>query len=200
MGVEAIVSAIAAEADARVAEIRAQTQARVERILGEAAAAADADRARLESERDEEAEQATARIVNRALLEADRQIADVREHLFQDALARLRDRLVDITDGSRYQVTLGALYAEAVAIVGDDDATVLVREADRVLMKELTGDRVDSGHVEGSLVCLGGVDIEAADGRAVRNTFDSRVARSERELRHLAVRLIPDLAKRGAEL
>ncbi|MBK5268143.1 MAG: hypothetical protein JJE47_11990, partial [Acidimicrobiia bacterium] len=89
---------------------------------------------------------------------------------------------------------------EAVAIVGDDDATVLVREADRLLMKELIGNRVDPERVEGSLVCLGGVDIEAEDGRAVRNTFDSRLARSERELRHLAVRLIPDLAKRGAEL
>jgi len=200
MGVEAIVSAIAAEADARVAEIRAQTQARVERILGDAAAAADADRARLESERDEEAEQAAARIVNRALLEADRQMADAREHLFQDALARLRDRLADVTDGPGYPATLGALYTEAVAIVGDDDVTVLVREADQLLMKELTGDRVDAEHVEGSLVCLGGVDIEADDGRAVRNTFDSRLARSERELRHLAVRLIPDLVKRGAEL
>ncbi|MBK5268861.1 MAG: hypothetical protein JJE47_15690, partial [Acidimicrobiia bacterium] len=157
MGVEAIVSAIAAEADARVAEIRAQTRARVDRILGDAAAEADADRARLESDRDEEAEQAAARIVNRALLEADRQMADAREHLFQDALARLRDRLVAVTDGPRYQATLGALYTEAVAIVGDDDATVLVREADRLLMKELIGNRVDPERVEGSLVCLGGV-------------------------------------------
>ncbi len=95
-----------------------------------------------------------------------------------------------------YEQTLGALYREASAVVPDDDAMVLVRKADEPLMRRLVG---GAASVEGSLTCLGGVDIEAPDGRGVRNTLDSRLARSEPELRHLAVQMIPELARIGAE-
>lgn len=199
MGLDAIVGAIASEAEARVAAIETETDAQVGRILDAAHDAADLDLARLRHARDEAAQRATARIVNRALLEADRQLSLVREGLFQQALDRLRSRLEVLVASPRYAEVLGALYTEAATVVADDDAVVLVRPDDQELIERLGEERLGKGQIEGSLRCLGGVDIVAKDGRAVRNTLDARLARSERELRHVAVQTIPELARIGVE-
>jgi vacuolar-type H+-ATPase subunit E/Vma4 len=198
MGLDAIIDAIAAEAESHRAEIRAETDARVDEILRRARAGAAEDQDRLEHARDEEAQRASARIKNRAQLEADRQLARARELLFQESLDRLRDRLTDIVAGPGYEEILLALYSEAASVVPDDDATILVRAADRRSAEGMVTTGATVSRIDASLQCTGGVDIEAKDGRAVRNTLDARLRRCESELRHLAVQLIADFENIGA--
>ena len=137
MGLDAIVSAIASEAEVRIAAIATETDAQVHQILDDAHAAAERDYAHLGHARDEAGQRATARIVNRALLDADRQLAMVRESLFQEALDRLRSRLKLFVASPQYAGVLGALYEEAAAIVADQDALVSVRSDDQELMERL---------------------------------------------------------------
>ena len=194
MALETIVSAIAAEADAEVERITNETSRRVESILTEAGARALEEQARWESSRAEETNQAVAGIVNRARLEADRKVADAREALFQEALVRLDDRIRRAVAGSEYLGIFQALHTEAVTVVPDPDATVLVRPSDVELAQRVARGRSATGAVKGVLDCIGGLDVEADDGRSVRNTIDSRLLQSERRLRRLAVEVIPGMA------
>lgn len=198
MGVETIVEAIGSQAAAQIADIRAETDLRVDRIAEEARTRADAERRHWVDSRDEEAQRKRAGIVNRARLEADRHLADVREELFQQAVVRLRAMLQELTAESRYDSIFAALYQEAVAVVPDSDATVLVRPEDRELAERLIAERGVDGPVQATLTCIGGLDVETADGRCVRNTLDSRLTKSERGLRSLAVATIPEFAGSGA--
>ncbi len=197
MGVETIVAAIDSEAAAQITGIQSERDRRVERIAEEAKARADEERRRWAASRSEEAQRKRAGIVNRARLEADRRLADVREELFQRAVARLEEMLEALTAESRYERVFGALYDEAFAVVSDSDATVLVRPEDRGLAERVVADRGAAGPVEAKLSCIGGVDLETEDGRCVRNTLDSRLAQSERSLRSLAVATIPEFAGSG---
>ncbi len=194
MGVETIVEAIGSEAEAQLADIRSERDRRVERIAEEAEARADAERQKWAVSRDEEAERKRAGIVNRARLEADRRLAEVREELFQDALSRLEVMLKALTEQPRYEDIFAALYREAVAIVPDRDATVLVRPEDRELAERLVAERDGAVQVNATLSCIGGLDVETPDGRSVRNTLDRRLAQSERGFRKLAVATVPDFA------
>lgn len=197
MGVETIVEAIASEASAQIADIRADRDRRVAAIVEDARNRADAERRRWAASRDEEAERKRSGIVNRARLEADRCLADLREALFQSALARLEELLGELTTQPRYERVLEALYQEAVVVVPDTDAAVLVRSEDRDLAERLIADRAAAGTVEATLSCIGGLDVEADDGRCVRNTLDSRLRQSEGSLRGLAVATIPEFAGSG---
>ena len=199
MGVETIVEAIGSEAAAQVAAIEAERDRTIDRIVADAKARADAERQKWTDSRNEEAERKRAGIVNRARLEADRRLAEVREELFQRALDRVRGMLEELTTEPRYEEIFRALYAEAAKIVSDEDATVLVRPEDRERAERLIAERNGEGSVEAALSCMGGLDIETDDGRCVRNTFDSRLALSERGLRSLAVATIPEFAGAGAE-
>ena len=197
MGVETIVEAIGSEAAEQIAAIESERDRTIERIAQEAHARADAERQKWASSRDEEAERKRAGIVNRARLEADRRIAEVREDLFQQALARVEGMLEELTGEPRYEEIFEALYEEAISVVPDADATVLVRPEDRELAERLHLERGGVGSVAATLSCIGGLDIETDDGRSVRNTFDSRLALSERELRRLAVAIVPEFAGSG---
>ncbi len=79
-------------------------------------------------------------------------------------------------------------------MVPDTDAAVLVRPTDVELAERIARDRGATGPVSGVLDCIGGLDVEAADGRSVRNTVDSRLLQAERRLRRLAVEVIPAMA------
>jgi len=190
MGLEAIVDAIASESDLRVTEIRTDAETRSNGLLVEAREAGAIDQDHWAHARDEEAARVSARIVNRGQLVADRLLAQAREDLFQETLDRLHAKLGEVVASPAYDAVLRALYVEAAEAVPDPDATVLVRKADQDLMERLL---VGAGRVDGSLECSGGVDLETTDGLAVRNTLDARVTRSQQELRHLAVQMIPDL-------
>lgn len=194
MALETIVGAIAAEAAAEVDRITDETSRRVESILTDARARAAQEQTRWEESRVEETAQVVAGIVNRARLEADRKVADAREALFQEALGRLAERIGLAVAGSDYPGVFRALHTEAMAVVPDPGATVLVRPVDVELATRVARERGGTGAVRGVLDCVGGLDLESEDGRSVRNTVDSRLLQSERRLRRLAVQVIPAMA------
>ncbi len=196
MGIEAIVDAIGTEAEAERARIRADTEERVARIMADAQQRSDEVMHRLEASRDEEATAAAAAIINRARLGADRHLAAIRESLFEEAVDRLRQLLADAVAGPEYDEMLTRLYDEAVVVIGTEAATVLVRPQDAELMSSIIDTAGHSNTVVGSLTCIGGLDVEAGDGRSVRNTIDSRLEKSDPRLRQLAVEMIPELAAR----
>lgn len=194
MALESILGAIRAEAEAEAAEIRSAASARVEQILEEAEDRAAGERRRWAESRDAEAARAAEGIVNRAALEADRRLAMAREELFCSALERLRNRLGALTAEPGYRTILQALHEEAATVVPDHDAVVMVRPEDEDLMREIARRRGPSPELDPTLDCVGGLDIVARDGRAVRNTLDARLARSDRGLRKLALEVIPEFA------
>lgn len=194
MALESILEAIRAEAEAEAAEIRSTASSRVHQILQVAEERAADERRRWAESRDEEAARATEGIVNRAALEADRRLAMAREELFGAALERLRNRLGALTAEPGYRTILEALYEEAASVVADHDAVVMVRPEDEELMREIAGRRGASPALDPTLDCAGGLDIVARDGRAVRNTLDARLSRSDRHLRKLALEVLPEFA------
>lgn len=200
MGLEAIVSAIAAEAATQVAEIRAGAERQVAELLDEARIRADLERREREVGRDAAAERARARIVNRAHLEADRLLAEAREEMFQEALVRLHRRLEEVAAGDEYPDILRRLLAEATAVLHDEGLTIRVRASDGPAMQRIVAENSMQSAVDPSLECLGGLDLETADGRAVRNTVAARLVRAERQLRLTAVEVIPELATGRAAL
>ncbi len=200
MGLEAIVSAIAAEAATQVAEIRAGAERQVAELLDEARIRADLERREREVGRDAAAERARARIVNRAHLEADRLLAEAREEMFQEALVRLHRRLEEVAAGDEYPDILRRLLAEATAVLHDEGLTIRVRATDGPAMQRIVAENSMQSAVDPSLECLGGLDLETADGRAVRNTVAARLVRAERQLRLTAVEVIPELATGRAAL
>jgi vacuolar-type H+-ATPase subunit E/Vma4 len=193
MALDTIVAAIAAEADSEVERITDEASRRVESILTEARSRSQEEQAQWEDSRAEETNHAVAGIVNRARLLSDRKVADVKEALFQEALGRLADRVRQAVAGSEYPGIFRALHAEAVAVVPDPDSTLLVRSEDVELALRIARDAGSTGAVKGVLECIGGLDVEADDGRSVRNTVDSRLVQSERPLRRLAVQVIPEM-------
>ncbi len=195
MGLESILRAIEAELADAITALEAATEVRVAEVISDARTRAEAERAHFSLARNDEADRVFAKIVNRARLESERGMALAREELFQEALERLRAELIAVTASPRYRHVLRALYLEANAILAGDDVTILVRPEDRSLMEQLVDE--GRGSVEASLDCIGGLDIEAPDGRAVRNTIDSRLTTATRQLRHLAASLVPEL-RRGA--
>ena len=198
MSLETIVAAIAAEADAEVQRIEDETSVRVESILNEARTRALSEQEAWEESRSEETIQAVARVVNRARLEADRRVADAKEALFQEALGRLAERIRQAIAGPDYPGIFRALHTEALTVVPDPGATVLVRPVDVELAERVARDRGATGVVKGVLDCIGGLDIEGADGRSARNTVDSRLRQSERRLRRLAVQAIPEMTSEAS--
>lgn len=194
MALESILEAIRAEAEAEASEIRSTASSRVHQILQGAEERAADERRRWAESRDGEAARASEGIVNRAVLEADRRLATAREELFGAALDRLRNRLGALTAEPDYRSILEALYEEAAAVVGDHDAVVMVRPEDEDLMREIAELGGPSPALDPTLDCVGGLDIVARDGRAVRNTLDARLSRSDRHLRKLALEVIPEFA------
>lgn len=194
MALESILEAIGAEAEAEAAEIRSAASSRVAQILSEAAERAASEQRRWTESRDGVAARTAEGIVNRARLEADRRLAMAREELFCAALEGLRIRLGSLTAEPGYRSILHALYDEAATVVPDDDAVVMVRPEDEDLMREIARRRGPSLALDPTLDCVGGLDIVAGDGRAVRNTLEARLSRSERDLRKLALEVIPEFA------
>lgn len=192
MALDLILEAIRAEADAEATAIRSAASSRAEQILEEAEERGAVERRRWAESRDAEAARASEGIVNRARLEAYRRLAMVREDLFCSALERLRIRLGSLTAESSYRSVLHTLYEEATAVVPDHDAVVLVRPGDEDLMQEIA--RGSPLPLDPTLDCVGGLDIVARDGRAVRNTLDARLSRSDGRLRQLALEVIPEFS------
>ena len=77
----------------------------------------------------------------------------MREELFQQALTRVAGMLGELADEPRYEAIFRALYQEAIAIVPDEDATVLVRP-DGGLSYPLVGNIQAAGKSVGELQVL----------------------------------------------
>ena len=179
-----LLAGLEAEAAAETARLESDTRAEADRIVAEARAEADALRERAaragESELQREGEQRRAL----ARLAAAAVVREAQEQAFQELLAEVHRRLGALRERRDYQAVLGALVRESLAAL--PDATVLRVDArDEKHATELLGELDLKLHVVAALETAGGVELEHADGRAVRNTFEERLANAEPELRLL---------------
>jgi len=115
--------------------------------------------------------------VQAARLQALRESRRRREDVFQQAQEEVRQAIRAARDEENYPALFKALMAEARAALPNAAlARVDPRDAD-----------LDPS-AEACLDTWGGVELEAADGRIVRNTLEERLRRAEPELRRLAAR------------
>lgn len=195
MALEDILEAIEAEADGRVASIITEAEATAAAVLTQARADAAELRERLSRSRDGAAGVAGRRILSHAHLEAARQRRAAREELYQSALEGGRRRLAAVRDGPGYDLVLGGLFDEAVAVL--PDATVArVDPRDTATLRRLLEERDVAIEIEGSRNGWGGVEL-VADGRAVVNDLESRLDRADDHLRQIATEIIPALKGGG---
>jgi vacuolar-type H+-ATPase subunit E/Vma4 len=192
MAVEEILAAIATECEESIAAIEADTVGRIERLTSEARSRGEAERDRLAAGRDEAAEVAAARIVNRARLLAERRLRAAREDLYTQAHQRMGERLTGVRGSAGYDQLLEQLIAEARDVLGD--ANLLIVDPDDVDRVRGIVARLDLPYeVKPGARTLGGVELTAGQGRRVWNTLELRAAKAEPALRQLAIELIPAL-------
>ncbi len=170
-----------AAADVAVIEARADTEAREAELQAARA-------------RDRGAEREAARIVDDARLEARRAMLRAVEAAYQDVLGDLRGRLADVRNSESYPAILVGLLDEGIDVIGRTDITsISVDSADVDLARELVSERLPGAVVVATAAsCLGGLDLATDDGRVVRNTFESRLARADDRLRGLVAEQRPD--------
>ena len=179
-----LLAGLEAEAAAETARLEADTRAEADRIVAAARAEAQALREQAaragENELQREAEQRRAL----ARLAAAAVVREAHEQAFQELLAEVRVRLGALRERRDYQAVLRALVRESLAAL--PAATVLRVDArDERLAAELLGELDLKLHVVAALETAGGVELEHADGRAVRNTLEERLANAEPALRLL---------------
>lgn len=177
-----LLAAIEAEANEERSRIEAEGRARADAILAEARAGAarareDVLRAHAPATRTE-----ASRRVAVARLEAARIVREARERAFSLLLAEVRARLAAEREGPAHRATLRALLDEALAAL-PDAATVRANPRDGALVGELLGGAGEGLRVEADAGIVGGVVVESAGGRVVRNTFEERLANAEPQLR-----------------
>lgn len=178
-------AAVAADADRLAASIR--EGARADAAVAEAEAAGG---------RDDELRAAAGELLRGAALDAARMVREAREEIFQRALEGVRRRLDVLRCDERYGAVFLGLLEESMAAL-PEATTVMVDRGDVELVARLL-DRLDVAvHVDASLVTAGGVRVATADGRSVDDTFETRLARAEPELRRLLVLAVPALIPEG---
>ena len=179
---------IESEAAAEVAAIEVAARSEAERLRGEILAARNRD---AQAERDGVLRAARARAASAW--------RDGREEVFGRVHAEFMRRLNRLRADRRYPRILRALLDEAVAALPE---AIEVRVDPRDLPLFDRAARPGSGRlgVEGSLETRGGVEVVAPGGRAVRNTVEERLARSEPFLRSLVAGVIPNMAPRREEV
>ncbi len=191
MSLDAILDAIAAEADAETASLREEAARRREEIIATARRRVAEERERLVGERRRDAEVVAERVVNRARLDAERGIRAAREGLYAEAVEAAVSRLARLRDEPGYPDVLAALLAEADAAFppGTAGTVVHVDPRDAALAGELAGGRP----VLADLETAGGVDVDDGAGRRVRNTVETRLGRADGEIRRRALAVLPEL-------
>ena len=163
-----------------------------------AAISADAEEQGVETERvavsslDAAADREVARIVNRAHLEATRKKMAAIEAGYQEALEALRVRIGALRATSSYTDLLARLLDEGLRILPDATRVHVDRADIGPITAALVAIQRDEFVVEAPLTCLGGLTLVTDDGRAVRNTFDSRLDRADRRLRRLVAEHLPE--------
>jgi len=179
-----LLAGLKAEAAAEEAELEAETNAEVSRI--DVAAQAEARLFQEEALRVVEGElalEAEARRA-RARLAAAAAVRQAREDSFHECLAEVRRRLDAVRNGSGYPTVLRALLRESLAAL--PTATVLrIDRRDERLAAELVAELEADLEIVGTLQTGGGVELAHGEDRAVRNTFEDRLANAEPALRLL---------------
>jgi vacuolar-type H+-ATPase subunit E/Vma4 len=109
-------------------------------------------------------------------------LREAREECFGLLLAEVHARLTLLRSSDSYRSVMRSLIVESLEAL--PAATVLRVDArDEVLTAGMLAGRVLN--VRAELETAGGVDVSSGDGRAVRNTFEERLANAEPELRIL---------------
>lgn len=193
MPLEDLLRAIEADANAEAARLERESAAEAEAIVS--AARGEAFRAREEILRSHAPATETEANRRRALarLEAARLEREAREEAFVLLLADVRRHLAAARDEPGYRETLRVLLAEALgALPGAKAVRTNPGDADRVgeLLRAAGANLIvtpDPG-------IGGGVVVEDAGGRVVRNTLEERLANGEPRLRAWYGRRLEGLA------
>ncbi|MEJ7842549.1 MAG: V-type ATP synthase subunit E [Rubrobacter sp.] len=196
MPLKDLLNAIEAEADGEGARLRTESGAEAEAILS--GAREEASRAREEtlgahaSATRGEAD----RRISLARLEAGRIERTAREQAYALLLAEALAALAAAREEPGYPDTLGALLAEALAAL-PDAATAHVNPGDEGLTRDLARAMAPGLVVAPDADVGGGVVLESAGGRVVRNTMEERLANAGPGLRPWYGRRIGALAGSG---
>ncbi|AHY48223.1 Archaeal/vacuolar-type H+-ATPase subunit E (plasmid) [Rubrobacter radiotolerans] len=175
-----LLNALESEAAAEAARLRRESEAEAEKILAEARAERERTRREILTARSSAAYGEANRRLALARLEATRLERNAREEAFDRLLAEARTLLAAARSEPGYRKVLDALLGEALTAL-PDAATVRVHPDDAGLAEELVAGKnlavVPDPDVDG------GVVIESADGRCVRNTPEERLLNAEPNLR-----------------
>ncbi|CAA9436212.1 hypothetical protein AVDCRST_MAG82-2492 [uncultured Rubrobacteraceae bacterium] len=182
MPLEDLLNAIESEADEERARLGEEAEAEAAAILSRARE--EAARAREDVLRSRvpaaEAEANRRRAVAR--LEAGRLEREARHEAFVLLLAETCDRLAKVRGEPGHRDALRALLREALAAL-PDAATARVHPDDEGLADRLAREAGANLVVTPDPGVDGGLVLEAAGGRVVRNTFGARLANAEARLR-----------------
>jgi V/A-type H+/Na+-transporting ATPase subunit E len=175
MEAEAAAEAALLEAETREEAARIVEAARAEALTLQEQAAAAGEAA---LQREAEQRRALARLAAAAVVRGER------ENAFRAFLAEVHARLDALRGSAAYPSLLRALIRESLAALPDAMA-LRVDPRDERLTADLLGELDAELEVVAALETAGGVELEQADGRTVRNTIEERLANAEPALRLL---------------
>lgn len=198
MPLKDLLDAIEAEANEESARLERESKAEAEAILSRAREEVARAREGILRAHAPATEAEANRRVALARLEASRLTREAREEAFSCLLAEVRARLAAARGELGYRDTLRAFFGEALAAL-PDAATARVHPDDEGLASDLAREmRADLNLVPDPGVG-GGVVLESAGGRVVRNTFEERLANAEPLLRPWYGRRLEALSKTVSE-
>ncbi len=189
MGLDTVVNDIKDEARARAEEIVEGAEAEKEEMLEEAREKAEELKQEARRDAESEADALREQEVSSAKLEARKMKSRKERDLLADLRADVRDELAAL-DEDREGLT-ATLLEDGIEELGETEGVVYVAEGDEEMVEELLED-VDGFEVGGTTDVLGGVVVEAADGKVrVDNSFDSVLERVWNDsLREVSARLL----------
>jgi len=177
-----LLAAIEADADEERSRLEAESVAEAEGILRSAREEAEAGRAGILRPARAESEAEANRRLARARLAAEAMRREAREEAFERLLADVRSELSHRRDGAAYHDALRALISEGLAAI-PDARTLYTDPRDEALALALVHELGADLAVEPTLETSGGVVLQSAGGRLVRNTFEERLATAAPRLR-----------------
>jgi vacuolar-type H+-ATPase subunit E/Vma4 len=186
MSLDKILQALEAAAEAEIAEIERSVEVETARVRTEAEAQALVVRQKHKELIVAPLKAESARILNRAKLEALQTVMGTREELIEAALEAAAARLAAPSEGDAYARALERLTREAVEALDQNNGLQLrVESRDRPLLDRIVGQgglqaTVEEGNTSDGTAwdCPGGVVAISADGRiSVANTISARLQR-----------------------
>ncbi|AIU69415.1 ATP synthase subunit E [Thermococcus eurythermalis] len=192
-GAELIIQEINREAEQKIQYIINEAKEEAEKLKEEARKRAEAKVEWILRKAKTQAEIEKQRIIANAKLEVRKKKLAAQEELIRKVLESLKERLASLSEDEYFPMVVG-LTANAVEELGVD--RVVLRSNDRTLkliverlsefkekLREALGKDVEV-IVGEPIQTIGGVLVESPDGTVrVDNTFESRIARFESELR-----------------